>query len=219
MKRYSCQQAQIVKNKNSDSWSFWETFLIIFWWKLNRKIEVWLSSFKSRAFDHIIIFLNFFQLFNVGLVSSKYIHESISVRAKIKSLIAYGKTAKPWKFQEFFNKAFFRMEFALDSGVRRKKFRGVQGRGSGLVEGRGRRGSPPDAGEFSKFCKKIPEENCKKMLYFRLFCKKNSKPCVKFSRVWTKKQLFGEILRKSWKFWMKIQWKNWIFIYFAKICC
>ena len=52
------------------------------------------------------------------------------------------------------------------------------------------------------------------MLYFRLFCKKISKPCGQFLRVWTKNTIVWEILRNFWKFLMKIQWKNWIFLYF-----
>ena len=38
------------------------------------------------------------------------------------------------------------------------------------------------------------------MLYFRLFCKEISKPCRKFSRVWTKNTIVWEILRNFWKF-------------------
>ena len=52
------------------------------------------------------------------------------------------------------------------------------------------------------------------MLYFRLFCKEISKPCGQFLRVCTKNTIVWEILRNLWKFLMKIQWKNWIFLYF-----
>ena len=51
----------------------------------------------------------------------------------------------------------------------------------GLVGGRGR--SPPDDGEFSKICK-ILLKKIAKTLYFRLFYKDTSNPCIKPSRVW-----------------------------------
>ena len=38
------------------------------------------------------------------------------------------------------------------------------------------------------------------MLYFRLFCQKISKPCVKFSRVWTKNTIVWEYFEKILKF-------------------
>ena len=50
-------------------------------------------------------------------------------------------------------------------------------------------------GEFSKICKKIPKENGK-MHYFGLFCKKISKPRVKFSRVWMKNTIGRENFEK-----------------------
>ena len=76
-----------------------------------------------------------------------------------------------------------------------KKFGGgVQGRRSGLVGGPGG-GAPRTPENFGKFAKKFPKKFAK-MLYFRLFCKKISKSCVKFSRVWTKNTIVWEILRK-----------------------
>ena len=68
----------------------------------------------------------------------------------------------------------------FDSGTRRKKFRGVQGKGSGLV-----------GGEFSKITKRKFLKKIAKMLYFRLFCKEISKPCGMFSRVRTKNNSLG----------------------------
>ena len=80
------------------------------------------------------------------------------------------------------------------SGVRRKKFRGVQGRGSGIVGGR----SPPNAGEFSKICKKIHEENCQKCCIFAYFVKKFQKHAVNFRAFERKNNYFG-IFEKTLK--------------------
>ena len=49
--------------------------------------------------------------------------------------------------------------------------------------------------------------------YFCIFFKKFNKPLVTFFRVWTKNANCLEILRKFWKFLMKILLKNWIFIF------
>ena len=38
-----------------------------------------------------------------------------------------------------------------------------------------------------------------KLLYFRLFCKEITKPCVKFSRVWTKNTICWENFEKILK--------------------
>ena len=46
------------------------------------------------------------------------------------------------------------------------------------------------------------------------FSKEFNKPFVNFWRVWTKISNCWELLRKVWKFLMKILLKNWIFIYF-----
>ena len=79
-----------------------------------------------------------------------------------------------------------------------KNFGGVQGRGSGLVGGPGGLTLPRTPENFRKFAKKFPKKIAK-MLYFRLFCKKISKPCVTFSRVWTKNTIvwgnFEKILK------------------------
>ena len=56
------------------------------------------------------------------------------------------------------------------SGVRRKKFRGVQGFGRPPMGSGGR--SLPDAGEFSKICKKIFLRKLQKMHYFSIFSQK-----------------------------------------------
>ena len=50
------------------------------------------------------------------------------------------------------------------------------------------------------------------MHYFCIFFKYLNKPCVDLLRVWTKNANFWEILRKFWKFLMKILLKNWICI-------
>ena len=67
-----------------------------------------------------------------------------------------------------------------NSGVRRKKFRGDQCRGSGLVGGAGGEAPPPDAGEFSKICNKIPEENCQKCCIFAQFAKEFQNHALNF---------------------------------------
>ena len=54
---------------------------------------------------------------------------------------------------------------------------------------------PPDAGEFSKICKKIPEENCKKCCIFAYFAKKFQNHALNFRAFGRKTQLFGEILK------------------------
>ena len=82
------------------------------------------------------------------------------------------------------------------SGVRRKKFRGVQG------YGRRRRGF---FGKFSKICKKISWGKFRKFHYLSMFFEKFNKPCVNFSRIWTKTANCLEILRKLWKSLMKMQ--------------
>ena len=53
-----------------------------------------------------------------------------------------------------------------------------------------------------------------KLLYFRLFCKEITKPCVTFSCVWTKNTIAWGNFEKVWKFWWTFNRKNWIFIYF-----
>ena len=53
-----------------------------------------------------------------------------------------------------------------------------------------------------------------KMHYFCIFLKNSNKSFVNFLGVWTKNPNFWEILRKFWKFLMKILLKNWIFILF-----
>ena len=58
-----------------------------------------------------------------------------------------------------------------------------------------------------------------KMLYFRLFCKEITNPCVKFSRVWTKNTIGWENFEKIFENLQKIpeeNCKNGIFAYFAK---
>ena len=76
----------------------------------------------------------------------------------------------------------------VNSGVRRKKIRGVQD------YGRPRRGS----GGFSKICKKFLKKIAKNPVFLSIL-QKDSKPCVKFSRVWTKNTIgwgnFEKIVR------------------------
>ena len=81
---------------------------------------------------------------------------------------------------------------------------------------RPRRGSGGGAPRTPENFRKFAKNSRRKLLYFRLFCKKISKPCGKFSRVWTKNTIVWEILRKFWKFLMKIQWKNWIISIFLQ---
>ena len=63
--------------------------------------------------------------------------------------------------------------------------------------GRPRRGcggrSPPDAGEFSKICKKIFLKKLQKCIILAYFSKKFKKPCLTFSRIWKK-------ITNSWEF-------------------
>ena len=54
--------------------------------------------------------------------------------------------------------------------------------------------------------------NCDIILKY--FSKRINKPCVNFLCAWTKNANCWEILRKFWKFLMKILLKNWIFILF-----
>ena len=83
--------------------------------------------------------------------------------------------------------------------------------------GRLRSWSGGDAGKFAKrYLKKIA-----KMHYFSIFFKKSNKPCVNFSRFWTKNKLLGnfeKILKifdensieklKFYLFWGKVVAKN-----------
>ena len=80
-------------------------------------------------------------------------------------------------------------------------------------------GAPPDAGEFSKIFKKIPEENCKKCSIFAYFAKKVQNHAVNFRALDEKHNCLG-IFKNFLKILMKIQWKNGIFLYFqGEICC
>ena len=87
-----------------------------------------------------------------------------------------------------------------------EKISGGQGRVSGARR-------PPDAGEFSKICKKFLKKIAKNAVFSPIL-QKNSKACGRFLRVSTKITIVWEILREFWKFLIKIQWKNWIFLYF-----
>ena len=82
---------------------------------------------------------------------------------------------------------------------------GVQGRGSGLV----------GAGEFSKICKKIPGENCKKCCIFAYFAKKFQNHAVNFSAFGRKTQFFGKFFMEKWK---KLEKLN-FYLFSWKICC
>ena len=72
---------------------------------------------------------------------------------------------------------FFQCQAVAFAG--RKFGGGVQGRGSGGQ-------SPPDAGEFSKICKKFPKKVATYAVFSPILQKNISKPCVTFSLVWTK---------------------------------
>ena len=98
-----------------------------------------------------------------------------------------------------------------------KNFGGVQGRGSGLVRGPGG-GAPRTPENFRKFAKNS-RRKLQKLLYFRLFCKRFSKPCVKFSRVWTKNNCLGKFWENFENFWWKFNGKIEFSSIFWKICC
>ena len=87
--------------------------------------------------------------------------------------------------------------FGIISGARRKKFRRVQVRGSGLVGGPGG-GAPRTPENFRKLKKKNSRRKLKKRCIFAYYAK-NSKPCVKFSRVWTKNTIVWGKLEKILK--------------------
>ena len=70
----------------------------------------------------------------------------------------------------------------------------VQGRGSGLVGGRG--AEPPGRRRIFENLQKIPEENCKKYCIFAYFAKKFQNNELNFGVFGRKKKLFGKILRK-----------------------
>ena len=82
------------------------------------------------------------------------------------------------------------------SGVGRKKIWGVQGYGRPC---RGSGGGAPGRRGIFENLQKNSLRKLQKMKHFRLFCKKISKPCVKFSRVWTKNTIrwgnFEKILK------------------------
>ena len=105
--------------------------------------------------------------------------------------------------------------------LRRKTFPGVQGRGSGLVGGPGAEPpgpptrpepdartpdpEPPGRRNIFENLQKIPEENSKNCCIFPYFAKKLQKHALNFRAFRVNTQLVGEILRKFWKFLMKIQ--------------
>ena len=64
--------------------------------------------------------------------------------------------------------------------------------------------NPRTPENFRKFAKKF-RKKIAKMQYFLLFCKKISKPCVKFSRVWTKNTIGWGNFETILKGLMKIQ--------------
>ena len=98
------------------------------------------------------------------------------------------------------------------SGVRRKKFRGVQGycRPRG---GPGGGGAPRTRDNFRNL-QRIPYENCPKCNIFAYFAKTFQNPALNFRAFEREAQLVEEIFTKFWNFLMKVQYKNCIFIYF-----
>ena len=68
---------------------------------------------------------------------------------------------------------------------------GSRSRGGGV-----RRAEPPDAGEFSKVCKKVSFRKVQKMNYFSLSYTKFNNPCLTYSLVWTKHTNCKEIVEK-----------------------
>ena len=133
-------------------------------------------------------------------------HKHISLPMKLNSSVRLGNIPRS-------NCVFIRwpqLIFALslirepsDQWRRQEKFSG----GSRLWPASyGVRGlSPSDAGEFSKICKNISYENCKKCSIFAYFAKKFQNPALNFRMFGWKTQLVGEILRNSRKFLMEIQ--------------
>ena len=80
--------------------------------------------------------------------------------------------------------------------------------------------SPRTPENFRKFSKNSLWKLLK-MHYFRIFFKKVNKPCVNFSRVWTKNTNFGEILRNfrnfSKNYLRKLLKMHYFCIFFKKI--
>ena len=100
----------------------------------------------------------------------------------------------------------------LEQWRTQEKFRwGVQG------YGRPRRGS--GGGKFSKIWKNFLRK-LQKINYFSIFFKKLNKPCVNFSRVWTKNTNYWEILRNflqfSKNFFRKFRKIHYFSIFFEK---
>ena len=85
-----------------------------------------------------------------------------------------------------------------------KSFEGFKVGGSGLLGGPGGDASrtPENIRKFAKDSRRKFQKCC----IFAYF-EKISKPSVKFSHVWTKNTIDGEILGKFWKFLMKNQLK------------
>ena len=71
------------------------------------------------------------------------------------------------------------------------------------------------SGNYEKIFKRFLQKFVK-MLYFSIFFKRCNKPMRSFFAVWTKNTNCWDILRKFWKFLMKIQLKNWILLWFLE---
>ena len=143
------------------------------------KLKIFVIFFYSflKLFSYIMSY-DIPMLFCIKVCTNIRDPTSISIRYTLKSLIPYVKTAKPWKELLNFLKNFQRILRGGSGGGRR----------------------PPDAGEFSKICKK-----CSILAYFS---KKFQNYALNFWRFGRKTQLVGKFLRKLWKFLMKIQSKN-----------
>ena len=102
----------------------------------------------------------------------------------------------------------------MRSGVYRKNLRGVQGRRSGLVRGPG--AEPPRLRRIFENLQKNSRRKLQKRLYFRLFCKNISKPCVEFSRVWTKNNCLGEFWENFENFWWKFNGKIEFYLFLGR---
>ena len=87
---------------------------------------------------------------------------------------------------------------ALVSGIRRKKFQGVQG------YGRPRRGSGAEPPRLRRIFENLQKDFLRKLqkMHYLAYFQKNSKLCVKFCAFGRKTQLVGKFLRK---FLMKIR--------------
>ena len=131
----------------------------------------------------------------LAIESSEWFMQSPEVRQKV------ALSQNPGKLEILCSAFFFlnshkRLSF---SGAARISVRG-ETLGSRPSKGSGGGRSPPDAVEFSKICKQFLKKIAK-MHYISVVLKILSKPCVNFSRVWTKNEVVEEHLINFENFW------------------